>query len=712
MKKTTKLITLITVLAMTFTAVFMFTACDLLGSSNNQNGNQTNPIPHARVTGFGFANETLNERIFFDDHNTASNFRLTAIRIGMPNLNRDFTREAYLRSQTGRIEFDITNIGLTRGNQYTIDIVALGDGINFLDSEIRSIIIVKEIPEEPYAPLPQWGNWILTIAPTCVAYGEETRTCQNNPQLIETRSVDPNPDNHSLGAWTQNIKPTCCSYGENIRICQHDGCDYFETYQTERAHIEHNFVKVSSSQTHTLAIDYYGNLWAWGNAGLSIDTTVPTLVNTDGRINDAKVRYVLAAESFYPVSFVIDENGGLWAWGEGLFFGDGVTTRQTITTPFQINTNGRMNNANITKIVATGWHPYERVRFAIDENGNLWGWGLNQGERNPVNLMVPGFLVGDGTGIPRHLPVQVNTNGRMDNARIEYVTATLSGRSFAIDEFGNLWGWGSNMAMIVSPGNLIGGLGDGTATDRLAPVRINTNGRMNNARVASISIGDGHHALAIDENSNLWTWGNVLGTGIIGSSVPFQLNANGRFGNAKIEQATAIGGLSVVIDEHGNFWSFGMNNLDLISAPIRMSDARLVSVVRHHFNGDQSLVTFFAIDYYGNLWSMGNNNAGLLGDGREPVGGNTPVLVNSDGRMNNARVVSFVAIFNNVFAIDEYGNLWAWGQNGGRLGDGTTLMRSAPTLVRIPDFSDWEYAGNGMEERECQRCGHIEQRPV
>lgn len=157
------------------------------------------------------------------------------------------------------------------------------------------------------------------------------------------------------------------------------------------------------------------------------------------------------------------------------------------TTP-SIHPNG------IKKMAAGSTH-----NLVLDYDGNLWAFGLNN-----VNQLGIGDEIWDHQlqffehGISVSV-VLVNTNGRMNNNRIVYI-ATYRHNSFAIDEYGGLWGWGHLMA--VGDGVFGGG-------NRRNPVLINTSGRINNNRVISV-VTKNFMTIAIDEHGNVWVWGGIV----------------------------------------------------------------------------------------------------------------------------------------------------------------------------------------------------------
>ncbi|MCL2556126.1 MAG: hypothetical protein FWE03_03780 [Firmicutes bacterium] len=136
----------------------------------------------------------------------------------------------------------------------------------------------------------------------------------------------------------------------------------------------------------------------------------------------------------------------------------------------------------------------------LDYDGNIWAWGMNQLGQLGVGMdfNFDGYINTANETLIH--PVLVNTDGRMDNNRIVYITAGIN-TSFAIDEYGNLWGWGANTF-----GNIVDGAG---GQSHCTPVLINTNGRMNNHRIKSIAV---YHSttIALDEYGLIWVWGHLF----------------------------------------------------------------------------------------------------------------------------------------------------------------------------------------------------------
>jgi len=119
--------------------------------------------------------------------------------------------------------------------------------------------------------------------------------------------------------------------------------------------------------------------------------------------------------------------------------------------------------------------------FAIDAEGNLWAWGLNNRSQ-----------LGDGTSEERLNPVMVLDNVMAVSAGIaDEMTPKdlLFVHTLAIREDGSLWGWGSNGA---------GQIGDGTTETRNTPVHIMDN-------VADITESFNGIMIALQTNGTLWS---------------------------------------------------------------------------------------------------------------------------------------------------------------------------------------------------------------
>lgn len=201
-----------------------------------------------------------------------------------------------------------------------------------------------------------------------------------------------------------------------------------------------NFKKVSSGDSHSLAIDENGNLWAWGNNNhgqLGIGTS-----DIDDHVFPIKITTGTAFEHVEAgnyTSFAIDANGNLWGCGHNYYgqLADGTTTDSA--TMKQIKSGTKFTKVSTNQ-------GYAGDVLALDTEGNLWAWGYNNYGQ-----------LGIGTTETSYTAVQVKPGTKF----IDITNASDNG--YAIDENGNLWGWGRN-----DRGQLV----DGTTNNSYLPIQI------------------------------------------------------------------------------------------------------------------------------------------------------------------------------------------------------------------------------------------------
>ena len=176
------------------------------------------------------------------------------------------------------------------------------------------------------------------------------------------------------------------------------------------------------------------------------------------------------------------------------------------------------------------------------------------------------------------------------------------GFSLAVGSDGNAYAWGYNQ---------YGQLGDGTTTQRNAPVRVKTPDRKTYPDLPAdftylqVSAGDSH-SLALGSDGNAWAWGSNS-NGRLGnnsyssSSVPVRVrdpaSPTDRSKGLQAEQASARGDHSLAVGSDGNAYAWGWNgygqlgdnSTDTKSAPVPVSFSLALVITGVRF--DQTAVS-------------------------------------------------------------------------------------------------------------------------
>lgn len=281
----------------------------------------------------------------------------------------------------------------------------------------------------------------------------------------------------------------------------------------------------------------------------------------------------------------------------------------------------------------------ELTSIVIGGDSHLYGFGTNgngrlgQGEQSVVNLT---------TGAQSLTPTPLVGAGATKS-----FVHVVSGRYhfLALDDTGDLYGWGGNTDAQV----------DDSGSDVLEPTLVMSD------VVAMDAFAN--RSVALDSMGRLWFWGrDVGGVPVEYTNLP-----------AGVELASVVRGenhvLALTTDGHVYGWgNNGQGQLgndrpsSTVADPTLLLGADGSTPLSRIVAIDAGLYFSVALDADGVIWAFGDNSRGTLGDG---TGADQylPVAVDVSGSPSPAPFVSVSADFQQVFAIDENGRGWAWGND-------------------------------------------------
>jgi alpha-tubulin suppressor-like RCC1 family protein len=363
------------------------------------------------------------------------------------------------------------------------------------------------------------------------------------------------------------------------------------------------------------------------------------------------------------------------AWGSNVWgqLGDGSLTDRLV--PTAVTTSGVLSGKTVIDLSTGVFHS-----LALCSDGTVAAWGFNGDGQ-----------LGNNTTTNSPLPVLVNANGALAGKTVISVVAGNS-HSLALCSDGTVVAWGSNSA---------GQLGDGSTTNRLSPVVINTAGGLAGKTVIAVGAGS-VHSLALCSDGKMATWGGnsdgQLGnSSTMPNSVPVLVNTAGILAGKSVVAIAPGYNHNVALCSDGTLaaWGDGIsgqlgNNSTLDSSqPVSVNISGVLSgrtITAVASGRDHTLV--LCTD--GTLAAWGSNFGGQLGDGTT-TSASLPVLVTTAGVLSGKTVITISAASQSNQVLCADGSLVAWGRMGflGSLGNGnnTTVQSSLPVIVSTTNFA-------------------------
>jgi alpha-tubulin suppressor-like RCC1 family protein len=204
------------------------------------------------------------------------------------------------------------------------------------------------------------------------------------------------------------------------------------------------------------------------------------------------------------------------------------------------------------------------------------------------------------------------------------------------------------------------------------------------SNIVAISAGN-LYGLALDRYGIVWSWGRN-NEGQLGRSAPIPAQVG------QVEILTDVVGIaagsidSLAIKRDGTVWIWGLVG-GVPSGAVQVND--LTGVAQVAVGDGHMLALKTDGENSGTVWAWGQNNGGQLGDG---------TTVDRVAPVTTAGLSGTLAIragLQHNLALKANGSVWAWGvNNAGDLGDGTTTQRNSPVLSQGVDTVTAVVAGS------------------
>ena len=241
-----------------------------------------------------------------------------------------------------------------------------------------------------------------------------------------------------------------------------------------------NIVAVACGNTHTIALDSTGNVYAWGNNdygevgnnNMGNNSKIPINISSPG-FGSIVGKNIVAIACGTMHTIALDSNGNVHAWGWNAN-GDLGNNKSTGSTPgyqssIPINISspgfGTLVGKTIVAIACGNEHT-----IALDSNGNVHSWGWNNSGQLGNNIYGTNSLI----------PINISTFGSIVGKSIVAIACGQS-HTIALDSNGNVHAWGYNAQ---------GQLGNNTQTDSHIPINISSFGAIAGKFIAYIACAD------------------------------------------------------------------------------------------------------------------------------------------------------------------------------------------------------------------------------
>lgn len=368
-------------------------------------------------------------------------------------------------------------------------------------------------------------------------------------------------------------------------------------------------------------------------------------------------------------TLAVDTSGNLWAWGSNEYGQLGLNPSETpyLSEPTQVSWIGDASGIKYTSVYATG-----NTSFAVDTNGNLWGFG-----KNDYNLI--SYKDDLEFSYVKLNSFSILTKAATKDEEAQYTNGTVAKVSLAddhiyvIDKSNKVYSWGDNSdgLLMKSTSNI-----QKYAVD--AEIKLERIDTLNNDKVIELKpvtiLTSKTHNVIVDDEGSLWVWGQndkgQLGTGNTAPlSEPTLVTLRKNNVTVKVETISLGDEHTLLVDKLGGLWTFGSNShfqLGFATDENGVLVTHLATPYAYHDDVDYTKVFAFgnssyAMDINNNSYVFGQNDSYQLG---------------FESEMQNLEYTKRTGISHQfvtgdkegLFSIDTSNRLWVWGKSTTKLG--------------------------------------------
>lgn len=432
-----------------------------------------------------------------------------------------------------------------------------------------------------------------------------------------------------------------------------------------------NFTAIACGSDHSLILSSDGQVFAFGDnnngqlgdGNPGTESNVPVAITSNSVLSGHNITGIAAGSSF---SLLKSEDGKVFSFGENNQGQLGDGTNKQRDTAVAVLTSGVLNGTNITFISAGDQHS-----LVISGDGAVFSFGRNHYGQ-----------LGDGTVSPRYSPVAVNTSGLLNGVKVVAADAGNT-HSVLLSDTGVMFAFGFYSW---------GQLGDGANTFRTVPTAVSTDDVLSDVEVVAIAAGESH-SIALTDAGQIVTFGRnsdgQLGDGTYTDRVsPVKVDTTGVLNNTVVKIISGGRRFSLAASEEGHGFSFGNNQDGQLGDNTTTSRPRAVEMVTAGSIDDVAIVALSAGDSHsliltatGYVFAVGANNRGQLGDGTNSDS-ETPVEIFPSVGINGTNLTAIAAGGSHSLVLTQLGKVFSFGYNThGQLGDGTTTDRDIAVAV-------------------------------